>query len=369
MHHSLRQRSVRGPERCIVDLGSRMETPVPAPIQVPSHVFDVAFHPTTPVLLASCHVTGRVLLWKLDEASNAFQREATLKHHKQSCRALRFFEDGTKLVTASADRTCAVVNTDGSVIWRTHADTEGAHEESVNALHILNETTIASGDDDGCIKVWDIRASGDAPAITFHEYDEFVSDITHSAEHHPNYIITTTGDCLGQFDIRMPHLEAMSDPQEGDLLCCRIVRNGSKVLCGTGHDGSMSLFSWGNFGDLDDRLVGHGVSVDCIVPFPTPWDDCASAEVVVTGAGDGLIRLVSLFPNKIIGTLGTHADEESSIDVLALNPSASLLVSGSHDNMLRFHSTAHVHTMVQEFFKTGGRREVVAAPTDFFSDL
>lgn len=75
------------------------------------------------------------------------------------------------------------------------------------------------------------------------------------------------GDCLGVFDIRKarPELEAMSDPQEADLLCCRIVKvrnendfilelvlfgqKGKKVICGTGDGGFISVFHWGDFGE------------------------------------------------------------------------------------------------------------------------
>lgn len=55
--------------------------------------------------------------------------------------------------------------------------------------------------------------------------------------------------------------------------------------------GVVGLFSWGNFGDVSDRLVGHPESVDAMVPL--------NQDVVLTGSIDGMIRIVGVLPNKV----------------------------------------------------------------------
>ena len=49
-----------------------------------------------------------------------------------------------------------------------------------------------------------------------------------------------------------------------------------------GGDGTLSIFSWGRWGDLSDRFPGHPMSVDSMVKL--------SENVVCTGSIDGIIR-------------------------------------------------------------------------------
>jgi WD40 repeat protein len=73
---------------------------------------------------------------------------------------LKFFESNVYiyksvvLVTGSSDATVKVVNPAGSVVW----DSGVQHKEGVNALLLINnDNNVISGDDDGEVKVWDIR--------------------------------------------------------------------------------------------------------------------------------------------------------------------------------------------------------------------
>lgn len=46
--------------------------------------------------------------------------------------------------------------------------------------------------------------------------------------------------------------------------------------------------------------AGHPASVDALVAF--------DEDSVVTGSQDGLIRLISILPNRMLGVLGEHGD-------------------------------------------------------------
>lgn len=52
------------------------------------------------------------------------------------------------------------------------------------------------------------------------------------------------------------------------------------------------------FGDVSDRLLGHPESVDSIVSL--------TEDVVLTGSSDGVIRIVGVHPNKMLGIVGQH---------------------------------------------------------------
>ncbi len=46
--------------------------------------------------------------------------------------------------------------------------------------------------------------------------------------------------------------------------------------------------------------AGHPASVDALVAF--------DEDSVVTGSQDGLLRLISILPNRMLGVLGEHGD-------------------------------------------------------------
>lgn len=76
----------------------------------------------------------------------------------------------------------------------------------------------------------------------------------------------------------------------------------------------MSIFNWDSIGDVSDRVPCDSVSVDQILVFS---DD--SRTVLITGGGDGKIRASRLFPNKVLGFIGTHNEGEDPIEFLALS--------------------------------------------------
>ena len=109
---------------------------------------------------------------------------------------------------------------------------------------------------------------------------------------------------LGVFDLRKNELYAMSDNFEEDLTCVSLQKNGSKVLTSTA-EGIINIFSWDYFGDCNDRIVGHPGSIDSMIFY--------DEDTIITGCEDGLVRAVSVLPNKIISILGDPLDKEDEV--------------------------------------------------------
>ena len=109
---------------------------------------------------------------------------------------------------------------------------------------------------------------------------------------------------LGVFDLRNAKepLYAMSDNFEEDLTCLQIMKYGKKVLVSTA-EGTINIFSWDWFGDCNDRIVGHPNSIDTMIKY--------DEDTLITGGEDGLIRVVSVLPNKIIAILGDPTDQDN----------------------------------------------------------
>lgn len=79
-------------------------------------------------------------------------------------------------------------------------------------------------------------------------------------------------------------------------------------------------------GDCTDRFVGHPESVDSILKI--------DEDTILTASSDGIIRIVSILPNKMIGILGDQ--EEFPIEGIRCNYNKDILGYYSHDEIVRF---------------------------------
>ena len=92
---------------------------------------------------------------------------------------------------------------------------------------------MASGDDEGDIKIWDLRSK--TSVLTYSEQAETITDFSFNDE--LTLLLATSVDgTLGVYDLRKSEtakekLYALSDCLEEDLLSMLIVKNGKFVLC------------------------------------------------------------------------------------------------------------------------------------------
>jgi len=70
-------------------------------------------------------------------------------------------------------------------------------------------------------------------------------------------------------------------------------------------DGVINIFSWDFFGDCNDRIIGHPGFIETMVSY--------DEDTVITGCEDGMIRAVSVLPNKICAILGDPLDTEDEV--------------------------------------------------------
>ncbi|KAI9098788.1 WD40-repeat-containing domain protein [Phlyctochytrium arcticum] len=294
-----------------------MADPAPLPIDHVSQVFSLAFHPEEDIV-ASGLITGEVYGYRYnggEEAVKVF--EST--HHKESCRALEFSVDGLSLYTGSRDQSLQVIDTTtGKVTLRKPA----AHADAINTLRVVGEqhTLLASGDDSGCVKIWDTRER--KCVMKYHENVDFISDMTFVAN--KRTLVCTSGDgCLSVFDIRKKKPVAISENQDDELLSIVPVRNSSKVVVGT-QTGTLLLFSWGDWGDCTDRFPGHPSSVDSMASL----DD----SVIMTASGDGILRAIRILPNELVGAVGDHG--EMAVESIRVSRDRKWVGSCAHDGVI-----------------------------------
>ena len=78
--------------------------------------------------------------------------------------------------------------------------------------------------------------------------------------------------------------------------------------------------------------AGHPNSIDALVKY--------DSDTVITGSSDGIIRIVSILPNRMLGVLGES--EDLPIERLALSHDSAKLASVSHESCLRLWDLSHL---------------------------
>ena len=233
-------------------------------------------------------------------------------------RGVQISDDGQMLYSISADRSIKGINTGGAVA----INYPNAHKSSINRCLILSQTGLATGDDAGHVKIWDLRSP--MAVMEYEMHEDFISGFAYKEEKFE--LLSTSGDyTLGVYDVRKPTADVRSDEQESELNCVEIIKGGRKAICGT-QDGVLLIFSDGRWGDCSDRFPGHPDSVDCMLKI--------DESTIVTGSSDGLIRVVSVQPNKVLGIIGDH--EEFPVEGLRPNYDNTILASFAHDEVIRF---------------------------------
>ena len=187
-----------------------------AAIDVKAQPFSIDFHPSR-ALVGVGLITGQIKLYDFSGAEPF--KASSARPHSDSCRALRFAQDGASVFSGGSDKSLQLRDiATNKPVWRKR----GAHEESINAITALAEVGVGSGDDSGAIKLWDLRQKN--LALEFRENTDFIADMLYT-EHKGNMLAVGSGDgCLSVFDLRAGRLLARSDPQDDELLSLALVK-------------------------------------------------------------------------------------------------------------------------------------------------
>ncbi|KAF9101221.1 hypothetical protein BGX27_011562 [Mortierella sp. AM989] len=283
-----------------------------------STVFDFAFHPTQNII-ATGLITGHINCVKYVPGSGNNESLWNVRPSKKSCRGLAFSHDGAGLFTVSKDGAIGAldVNTGNVLIKK-----PDAHDQPINAVKLLTENILATGDDSGTIKLWDVRTGSET--MQYSDHDDFISDFDFDAD--SKTMVASSGQgTISVYDIRKSTMLAMSANQDDELLSICIVKDRRKVVVGS-QEGVLNIYSWGDWGDCTDRFIGHPNSIDTICKI--------DEDTVATGSSDGIIRVIDILPNKFQGIVGEH--EDFPIECIRLSHDKTYLASCSHDDTVRF---------------------------------
>ncbi|KAJ9115735.1 hypothetical protein QFC24_006918 [Naganishia onofrii] len=279
-------------------------------IKLDNQPFDLAFHPSYPLVYTSL-LTGEIKAFKYADEADGSTGEPS--HEPEEVWSAR----PTKKCMRSL-----MVQSDGTRVWG--CGKAGGIHSAVNRIASCFGNLLATGDDDGLIKLWDQRQKE-----TVREYNhhwEYISDFVFLDD--KKQLVSTSGDgTVSVIDVRSNSTTpfAVSDDQEDELLSIVTIKGGAKHVVGT-QLGVLSVFErQKGWQDSVDRILGHPASVEAMVAL--------TDDIVATGSEDGMIRVMQVHPNKFLGVIATHGD--FPIERMRIDRNSKWLGSVSHDDTLK----------------------------------
>lgn len=278
---------------------------------------DLSFHPEQNILAVGT-VMGDILLYKYTNEENTLLNSHEV--HTKAIRDIEFSIDGRDLFSGSRDKSIMVTDIETGKLKRFW---DKAHDEPIYTLTVLDENLLASGDDDGTVKLWDSRVKGSDPVFSLKEVDDYISCII--TNNQKKLLVCTSGDgYVTTLSISAKKMFVQSEPYEEELTCAGIYRNESKVVVGSSK-GNFYTFNWGEFGYHNDAFTGPLTPISLMIPI--------TERIAVTAGEDGVIRAMHLVPGRILGIVGQHSLAVEAMDICN---NGEFIASSSHDNDIRF---------------------------------
>lgn len=150
------------------------------------------------------------------------------------------------------------------------------------SICLVNESTLAVGDDDGHVYVVDAR---DKLKCVW-EKDlcvDYISDLLHLA--HRKSIVASSGDGrLSVLDLRKYKITETSDSLDEEIKC--LEKLGTDGIIAATDCGSLTVYEWGQVGAFKNRSYTHACSINDILQL--------QGKDYITAGDDGLIRQIEI---------------------------------------------------------------------------
>jgi len=148
-------------------------------IYLDHHVMDLKFSPTQNIMVIG-QVTGHLRIYAFTE--EVMEEVLDMTHHTDSVRSVDYNPAGNIVYASSTDGSFSVISN-----GRLEGHLTEAHKQPINKIiHIENDHVVATGDDDGHMKIWDLRMATkgkkDSCVLSFDEHEGTITDMVYSTE-------------------------------------------------------------------------------------------------------------------------------------------------------------------------------------------
>lgn len=153
-----------------------------------------------------------------------------------------------------------------------------SHDAAIYKVRPINDYLLASGDDEGSVKLWDVRAN--KCVMEDRGFDDYVSDFFIDPEERT--LVAASGEGVIQsFNLRSRKQDVMSEVYEGEITSFGLVHHDSKMVAGCG-DGKLYMFNLDRYGLHTADFGGHPDAINDLV--------AVTDNIVITACEDGTIR-------------------------------------------------------------------------------
>ncbi|KAL6426158.1 hypothetical protein ACFW04_009013 [Cataglyphis niger] len=331
----------------------------PPSIILEDMITDICFHPIADTI-GVASITGDIYMYKYNnEETNLV---STIELHLKACRDIEFSENGRILFSAGKDLCIGITDVETEKLTRLY---EKAHEQPIYTMTIINEDVFATGDDDGVVKLWDLRQKGNEPIFSIKKVEDYISAMITNRD--AKYLVCSSGDgCLTTLNIPERKMHLQSEEYDEELTCLGLFKSERKLLAASSK-GKMYVYNWGEFGLHSDEFPSISkAAINCMIPV--------TENIVITGGENG-IRANSLFPHRQLGIVGQH---DFSVETLDISNNGTLIASSSHNNDIKFWNVQYFETLnvtesvkggKQKWFKHNLPSSEINNRSDFFAEL
>ena len=278
---------------------------------------DLSFHPEKDILAVGT-VMGDILIYKYSNEENTLLY--THEVHSKSIRDIEFSTDGRDLFSGSTDKSIMVTDFETGKLKRFW---DNAHDDKISTITVIDENLLASGDDEGTVRLWDSRVKDSDPVFSLKEVEDCISCIITNNQK-KLLVCTSTDGYMTTLNIAAKKMLVQSEPYEEELTCAGIYRNESKVVVGSSK-GNFYTFNWGEFGYHNDAFSGPLTPISLMIPI--------TERIAITAGEEGVIRAMHLVPGRILGVVGQHS---LAVETMDISSSGEVIATSSHDNDIKF---------------------------------
>ncbi len=167
----------------------KAERNCPPDLTSPDQITDLSFHPNES-LIAHAAINGHVFINSFSNEENA--QKLKLKLHKGNIRTLEFDSTGRYLYSGGKDKSFKILDVEAESVKFTAA---GSHDSPLYKIKPINEFLVATGDEDGTVKLWDSRQSKmSKPVMEEKQFDDAVTDIFYDVNVDPKIIVASSSE-------------------------------------------------------------------------------------------------------------------------------------------------------------------------------
>jgi WD40 repeat protein len=250
----------------------------------------------------------------------------------------------------------------------------GLHgDEAITSLCVLEASEIATGDDSGCIKIWNKETFQCQRTWRFN--GDFIADMRYLPGKKMLFAVSGDGS-LAVYNVKKDELLAQSDNFDDEYHTLEFVQGEKKLICFS-PSGFADVYLWDFWGKLADRIITEsdadeegGFSVDSVCKY--------DEDTLIAGCSDGKIRTLA-FPKAVYSSEAVvENSSEMSVEGLGISADRSLVASFSHENCVCLWSVDEILALKNERLqepsigrKQSSRKKAKKQQenNDFFADL